>query len=299
MTQSETIPLRCPSCGSSETVGAKEVRFGLHFTCRHCATPSVLILGSELYITRPGEHVCSACGRVSPRDTKFCQCGRAMLRQCNSHSCTTQIPIDHEICDCCGWPQSLAWDSAEGRQRKIEMALELLKETGDRSAALVVKSVAPPEIGIPVLVTFAKTRLAEGAAYDYGEVFKYIAGYGEAARPALVTSVVERPTWNGVRGLASYGECAVPAIIKFLEAGEFRISAAEAARDLGPAAAPAIPALIALLETEQFTAYAEGALRAIGPAVIPHLQPLTGLPRKAPMRQRAESIIGYVRRPVA
>lgn len=291
MSKSEIIPLRCPSCGSADTVGARELRFGFHFTCKHCATPSVLIVGRELYIPKPDEHVCSSCGRVAPSSARFCQCGQAMVHRCTSRWCGTEIPIDHEICSWCGWPRSLAWDTPEGKQREIKSALAKLADRQPISTWHVTR-VAPPEIGIPAIVAFADQRLAEGRADYYDETYGHLQhGYGEAAYPALVNRVRSRPTCNGVRYLSSYGQHALPAIISFLEAGDFRVDAAQAAASLGPKASPAIPALIKLLQTESFAKAATDALRAIGPAVIPHLKPFIGLFKDATMKERAQAII--------
>jgi hypothetical protein len=101
---SEIIALRCPSCGNASNAVARELRFGYEFNCKHCATVSMLVINRQLYVPQPGERICAACGRVAPRGSRFCQCGRSLVRTCVA--CSKEFPVDHAICDFCGWTQS-------------------------------------------------------------------------------------------------------------------------------------------------------------------------------------------------
>ena len=100
----KTIPLKCPSCGNSSNLTAKELQFGFEFKCQFCSTISILVINDQLYIPSPGEHVCVKCGRVSVPDARFCQCGASLTRKCSG--CHKEIPILHEICDYCGLPHN-------------------------------------------------------------------------------------------------------------------------------------------------------------------------------------------------
>ena len=91
---SEIVALRCPSCANPTNVVARELRFGYEFTCRHCATVSVVIINRQLYVPTPGEHVCLACGRVAPRGSRFCQCGRTLVQTCIA--CSQEFPVGHK-----------------------------------------------------------------------------------------------------------------------------------------------------------------------------------------------------------
>ena len=297
MSQSEIIPLRCPSCGSAETVGAREVRFGFHFTCRHCATPSVIIVGRELYIPKPGEHVCLSCGRVAPSGTRYCQCGQAMLRRCTNRWCINEIAIDHAICGECGWPQSLAWDTPEGKQLEITMAIDQMnKGCGDRAQR--VQQLAPPEIGIPAIVAFAKKRRAEGSDSDAELAYTHMEAYGEVAYPAIISNIVAYPDTDNVRSLCNYGHFAVPTLIGLLEIEDWggTSAAIDATRMLlstltGASRAVLILALIKLLQNEEYSHQVTQALYLIGPEVIPYLKPFTGFFKERRMKRKAKEII--------
>lgn len=99
---SEIVALRCPSCGNADSINTREIHYGYEFTCKHCRTTSVLIINRELYVRRPGDHVCTACGRVAPSQARFCQCRAPLVRKC--YGCGTEFPADHSICDFCGMP---------------------------------------------------------------------------------------------------------------------------------------------------------------------------------------------------
>jgi hypothetical protein len=254
-----------------------------------------MIVGNELYAPKPGEHVCTSCGRISISNVRYCQCGQAMLRKCTSRWCSNEIAIDDEVCEECGWPQSVPWDTPEGRQREIEMTVERVNK-GSCGHLGRLQKVAPPEIGIPVLVAYAERLRAEGSVDDADSVyFVFIAEYGEAAFPTLVRHIVAHPDFISVQGLHRYGGCAIPALVGLLEKGEFKKPAAEAIQQLGPAASAAIPSLVELLKTDTFAEPALNALISIGPAVIPHLKPFTGIFKEATMKRKAEIVINSLK----
>jgi len=78
----EIVALRCPSCGNANNVPEKELRYGCQFVCSYCRTVSRLIVGRQLYIPLPGEHVCVECGQVALPRARFCQCGASLVRKC-------------------------------------------------------------------------------------------------------------------------------------------------------------------------------------------------------------------------
>ena len=119
----QTVTLKCPSCGNTNNAKSKELKYGFQFTCEHCQTTSVLIVNKELYLPRPGERVCLNCGRVSSGDTRFCQCGAALFRKCVNLQCQKEIPIDHLVCDYCGWRQEINPGSEIGMFERLKRYL--------------------------------------------------------------------------------------------------------------------------------------------------------------------------------
>ena len=117
------VTLNCPKCGSSEQTIDQELRFGLEYKCKHCGTSSVLIINNRLYMPLPGEKVCLSCGRVAERDARFCQCGQPLVRRCINQDCLREFPIDHLICDYCGWRQEVSPTSEEGAWLEFQHAM--------------------------------------------------------------------------------------------------------------------------------------------------------------------------------
>jgi hypothetical protein len=101
----QIVPLKCPQCGGSSNIIAKELRIGFEFKCQFCSTSSILVINDQLYIPKPGERICLKCGRVSSPETRFCQCGTTLIQKCKS--CHREISINNEICDYCGLPQKI------------------------------------------------------------------------------------------------------------------------------------------------------------------------------------------------
>src|SRR3954470_17836897 len=101
----EIRAFRCPSCGSGTSIELDAARFGYAFICAHCSTRSVVIIDRQLYVPQPGEHVCTACGLVASRKSRYCQCGSSLVKPCVK--CQKEFPVDHALCDQCGWPQDV------------------------------------------------------------------------------------------------------------------------------------------------------------------------------------------------
>ncbi len=104
MSQHEIVALRCPSCGSGITEPSRDMPFGAEFRCEVCNISSVLIIDQSLVpvstLQKLGEKVCILCGRMAPRDARFCQEGHELVRQC--HCCGKDVAVDHQRCDYCG-----------------------------------------------------------------------------------------------------------------------------------------------------------------------------------------------------
>ena len=330
---SETVALRCPSCGSAETIGACEVRFGFHFTCQHCKASSVLIVGRQLYVPRPGEHICIECGQVAPRDARYCQCGRNLVHKCSSRFCEKEIPIEHGICNSCGWPQSLAWDSPEGAKRELEIALIQLQE-GKYESLSILRQIAPPKIAITAFLQYAKdSKDSGGLAYE-AEAYKLIGKYAPediqstaGAVDAIVGKALESQTSDNIQRLRLCGSAAIPALIGILQkAGVGVRDALSELRNIGPEASTATDALIpfltsccgseAFLTLRSFGSNGVSALPAlldciwdgknrreaidtvanIGPAAIPYLKQFTGWFKDRTRREVAELLIEKIRK---
>jgi exoribonuclease R len=112
MTQPETIALRCPSCGGTDTQSSREMSFGAEFRCNHCGITSVMIIDQALVplstLMKQGEKVCAKCGRMALREARFCQEGHNLVQQCQI--CDKEFSVDHQRCDFCG---NLVIDSLE------------------------------------------------------------------------------------------------------------------------------------------------------------------------------------------
>jgi len=117
------VTLSCPKCGSSEQTLDQELRFGIEYKCKHCGSTSVLIINNRLYMPLPGEKVCLACGRVADRDARFCQCGQPLVRRCINPDCLREFPVDHLVCDYCGWKQEILPNSEEGNWLEFQHAM--------------------------------------------------------------------------------------------------------------------------------------------------------------------------------
>ena len=66
--------------------------------------------------------MCIACGRIALPDSRFCQCGTALIHKCINLACQREFPVSHVRCDFCGVHQA-----EFGQQRKREG--EQLRET--------------------------------------------------------------------------------------------------------------------------------------------------------------------------
>jgi HEAT repeat protein len=125
-----------------------------------------------------------------------------------------------------------------------------------------------------------------------------------SAIPALVEAVRREPVHRPDRipadsamALARFGVAALPGLRELLEdpALEVRFSAAQALRELGPAAASAVPGLLRLLRSGEPHAeiVASQALGAIGPAAaeaIPDLRRLAATRQGYPQAAAAEAL---------
>ncbi len=119
----EIISLTCPNCGSSDNIIENNIHFGYEFKCKNCATTSVLVINNRLYVPSPGEKICLSCGRVAERNSRFCQCGKSLIRKCISPECLKEFPVDHNICDYCGWPQNVEPSSPQGKNFLLDQYL--------------------------------------------------------------------------------------------------------------------------------------------------------------------------------
>lgn len=131
----EIVVLKCPTCGNTANAPAADIRFGVTFNCAYCSSTSVVIMNRELYAPRPGEHICLICGRVATKGIRYCQCGGALVKRCNS--CLEEIWVDHAICDYCGDdPTGPSIDASHEKavreflKKKYPYHLEIFKQNG-------------------------------------------------------------------------------------------------------------------------------------------------------------------------
>ncbi|MBZ0306512.1 MAG: HEAT repeat domain-containing protein [Anaerolineae bacterium] len=119
-------PLVCPQCGNSRNVVEKEYKFGAEFRCEVCGTTAILITNQQLYQPHPGDLICVSCGRVSPPNARYCQCGADLQRKCIH--CLEEFPVFHTICDHCGWPQDIPVQSREGYILNVQRWIKALSD---------------------------------------------------------------------------------------------------------------------------------------------------------------------------
>jgi hypothetical protein len=151
--------------------------FGAELRCDHCGITSALIIDRALVpinsLQRNGEKVCTACGRVAQREARFCQGGHALVRRCIK--CLVEFVVDHQLCDTCGWPQSVDPHTVEGTGLAFQRAVS---DLADPSFAAVLQALG---------VISAGARTASGTAR-------------EAAASALLALMRSLPERSGASG---------------------------------------------------------------------------------------------------
>lgn len=293
------ITLRCPSCGSADSVDGQVLGFGLEFTCKHCASKSVLIQNNELYVPRPGERVCVPCGRVSSAEAKFCQCGASLVRRCVS--CGREIAIDHVVCDYCGWSlQDVSPISLEGRAVRAKRALaefESSDEGVSRKALADLFDCAPPEQLAETLekMARAKHRWSEAMLYMFQQCgrdslpalshLRTIENYRLTARAVICLVIRNEPLAEDASLLEE--------ILRDDAPSSLRQVVIEALGHCGP---PAIRTLVPLLENDEDSDAAWNALLRIGTPALAPLRAARGFFASAKMKTRAKYLIGMIER---
>ena len=131
------------------------MQYGYQFTCPHCQTTSVLIIDKQLYTPKLGEHVCITCGRIAVPNARFCQCGASLVRRCNHPDCLKEFPVDHNICDFCGWPQDISPTSDKGLDFIVQKAINSLYDLNisvRKTALSEISRIGPKaSVAIPVI----------------------------------------------------------------------------------------------------------------------------------------------------
>jgi hypothetical protein len=211
MTVHEIVALRCPSCGGGITQPSREMPFGAEFRCDRCGISSVLIIDRALVplssLQKQGERVCTACGRVSQREARFCQEGHPLVRRCiNSTVCTAEFAVDHQRCDSCGWPQNVKPGTNEAEALAFDRAVADLANPAvsvDRTAiehnvtvirfgvssASVASATAAASAIASLMMdpTFRRTCPVndEGVSYTETHCLNALCALGPAARQAV------------------------------------------------------------------------------------------------------------------
>ena len=147
MTEHKILPLRCPSCGGAASQPSREMAFGAEFSCDHCGVTSVLIIDRALValgaLEQQGGKVCVVCGRIAPREARFCQAGHELIRRCIY--CNREFPVEHQRCDFCGKMQS-AWEAeakallAAGDKMAASIVVQRVLKVGRREAWDIVET---------------------------------------------------------------------------------------------------------------------------------------------------------------
>ena len=181
----QTIAVKCPQCGNSTNLEAQQSQFGYEFTCSFCGTTSVLVINRQLYVPTPGERVCAKCGRVAMRDARVCQCGAPLVRKCVNPKCLKEFPVNHQICDYCGWPQEVNPTSSDATEVKVRHAIRDLSDPDIKvreAACDEIKRIgAPASAAVPRLVEMLKN----GEEPGYYKILETLGGIGASAAPAV------------------------------------------------------------------------------------------------------------------
>ena len=118
--------LQCPACGhpGSDIVG--EHAFGAKIHCRACGTTSALVTNRQVHVQKTGDRACGDCGRTNPPRTRFCQCGRDLLRECRR--CREAFCCDDKVCPHCGWDHDPSLDGEEVMNQRAAALNEALDQ---------------------------------------------------------------------------------------------------------------------------------------------------------------------------
>jgi HEAT repeat protein len=306
----EIVALRCPSCGNSSTVPERELRFGYQFTCPYCQTVSVLIINRQLYIPLPGERVCVECGRVAPRGARFCQCGSSLVRKCINPKCFKEFPVDHDICDYCGWPQDVEPSSEAGVKLRVQRAIRDLSNPDPKIRGAACEALW--EIGpaaVPALADLIKRSGNRDALEAACWALKEIGPAASEAVPALADLMVRSEDEDVLRAarwaLKEIAPAAVPALADLIERSkdkEVFERACWALKEIAPAAVPALADLIGRSRNEGVLRAACWALWEIGPAAseaVPALADLIKRSRDEYVLKAACWVLGRIGEPAA
>ena len=284
----QIIPLSCPKCGNASNVPEKELRFGYMFTCPYCSTTSVLIIDRQLYVPQAGEHVCTTCGRVAPPGARFCQCGQSLVRKCTN--CLEEFPIDHNLCDYCGWPQDIDPLSEAAVSMQVQRAIRHLSDPDAKvrlNAIQALGRIGPAaSAAVPAMV---EEYLKVAEALTKIDICIALGEIGPAAVPALVevlkSSEDEYTKYSACVALGKIGpaaSAAVPAMVEVLKSSEDENTKYNACVSLGEIGAAAVPALVEVLKSSKDVHKKVDACKAlgeIGPAASAAVPALKSLAR--------------------
>lgn len=293
----EIIALQCPSCGSSETVDVHYAQFGHEFTCRHCKTISVLVINNKLYRCSPVERVCTACGRVAVSPTRYCQCGSSVVAQCIS--CLQEFPIDHQLCDSCGWRVGVNPESIDGQDLRTERAITNLTNHDDSIVSDAVNQLScvikPTPKSAEVVLKFYTERPTRSDALSI------LASMGSSGLDALVQLTRSGvPSADLIYALCKSIPDDDPTEAKLhLDNLLRKMAPDQTHRFLLPYYAirfgeAAIPVLIDLLSRPEMANQASEGLEKAGERALPYLNRLTGFFAENELKTKARDIIKQI-----
>ncbi len=291
----QIIALQCPQCGGTDTVDARVARFGYEFTCKHCKTTSVLVINSKLHIRTGGEHVCVDCGRVASSNARYCQCGASLVAQCRS--CLKEFPVDHTLCDFCGWPSGLDPSSPEGHVVRSRRAIKELTNYDPNSVAAGFKElacIAPTQEAAEAVLAYYQRRpkapFRGHALFVLGKMGPIgVAALVEISKTELCPELIESLSQSGEAGAKALLEV-IPRAMRTKPSADFSPAPGLISK-LGKCGPSAIPILMEYLLVQGFSAYAREALVQIGTPAIPELKRLTGFFADWDNKQLAKRVI--------
>jgi HEAT repeat protein len=207
------------------------------------------------------------------------------VRTCINPECFKEFPVDHNICDYCGWPQDIDPSSEAGIKLKVQRAISDLSNPDPEiqgKACEALKEIGPAAAeAVPALIELIKCR--PNYHWRSREYF--------FDHPVVIDHYLHTEAFDALRAI---GPAAVPALVELIRHSQDRgvlAAACKVLEEIGPAASEAVPALVDLIRRSQDAVVLEaacGALEAMGPAAAEAVPALVEFIRRNPGSDEVE-----------
>jgi HEAT repeat protein len=219
------------------------------------------------------------------------------VRTCINPECFKEFPVDHDICDYCGWPQDVEPSSEAGVRFKVQRAIRNLSNPDpeiQKAACWALEAIGPAASeAVPALVDLIKRSENDWVVWRACRALRRIGPAASEAVPALAYLIMRSGNgdvlWAACRTLEEIGPAAseaVPALVDLIKRSRDKdvlYIACQALRAIGPSAVPALADLIKRGSTTEVLKAACDVLKEIGPAAseaVPALADLIKIYKK-------------------